>query len=93
MSDKQKKFYPNPGYIVAVHQNTLAIRAVAEQLDIYPEELADCLEAAGFQMIPDPFDLSADANKLLRLQAKQEAEKIHLVKEPKNDAGSNTSTD
>ena len=93
MSDKQKKFVPSAGYIVSVHQVALGIRAVAEKLDIFPEALADALEAAGFQLVADPFDLSADAGKLIKLQAKQQAQGIHLVKEQQDDAGSNTSTD
>jgi hypothetical protein len=93
MSDKQKKFVPSAGYIVSVHQVALGIRAVAEKLDIFPEALADALEAAGFQVVADPFDLSADAGKLIKLQAKQQAQGIHLVKEQEDDAGSNTSTD
>lgn len=90
MSDKQKKFQPSAGYIVAVHQNALGIRAVAQALDMFPEVLADALEQAGFQLIADPFDLSADASKLIKLQAKQETEKLHVVREETNDAGSDS---
>jgi len=93
MSDKQKKFVPSAGYIVSVHQNALGIRAVAQALDVFPEALADALEKAGFQVVADPFDLSADAGKLIRLQARQESQGLHIVKEGEDDAGSNTSTD
>lgn len=93
MSDKQKKFVPSAGYIVSVHQNALGIRAVAQHLDIFPEVLADAMEAAGFQLVSDPFDLSADAAKLIKLQAKQQAQGMHLVKDKENDADSNASTD
>lgn len=93
MSDKQKKFVPSAGYIVSVHQNALGIRAVAEKLDVFPEVLADAMEAAGFQLIADPFDLSADAAKIIKLQNKQQAQGIHLVKDEGNDTGNNTSAD
>jgi hypothetical protein len=93
MSDKQKKFVPSAGYIVSVHQNALGIRAVAQALDIFPEALAQALEKSGFQVVADPFDLSADAGKLIQMQARQEAQGLHVVKESDNDTGSNTSTD
>lgn len=93
MSDKQKKFVPSAGYIVSVHQNALGIRAVAQKLDVFPEALAAALEAAGFQCVPDPFDLSADAGKLIALQARQEAQGLHVVKEEPDDSGSDTTTD
>jgi hypothetical protein len=93
MSDKQKKFVPSAGYIVSVHQNALGIRAVAQALDIFPEALAEALEKSGFQVIADPFDLSADAGKLIKLQARQEAQGLHVVKEGNDDTGSDTSTD
>ena len=92
MSDKQKKFVPSAGYIVSVHQNALGIRAVAKELDVFPEHLAEALEKAGFQMVADPFDLSSDARKLILLQARQETDTLRLVKEP-NDSDSNASTD
>jgi hypothetical protein len=92
MSDKQKKFVPSAGYIVSVHQNALGIRAVANELDVYPEALAEAMERAGFQMMADPFDLSADAAKLIKLQARQEAQGLHVVKED-DGADSNSTTD
>lgn len=92
MSDKQKKFVPSAGYIVSVHQNALGIRAVAKELDVFPEVLAEALERAGFQMMADPFDLSSDAGKLIKLQARQEAQGLHVVKDD-DDADSHATTD
>jgi nucleoside phosphorylase len=92
MSDKQKKFVPSAGYIVSVHQNALGIRAVAKELDVFPEALAEAMERAGFQMAADPFDLSADAGKLIKLQARQEAQGLHVVKES-DGSDSNSATD
>lgn len=93
MSDKQKKFVPSAGYIVSVHQVALGVRAVAKELDVFPEVLAEACERAGFQLLADPFDLSADAAKLIKLQSRQEAQGLHVVKEEPDDAGSDTSTD
>lgn len=94
MSDKQKKFQPSMGYMVAVHQNALGIRSVATALgDIFPERLGEALEMAGYQLVSDPFDLSADATKLIKAQEKQRTEGLHLVKEESSDTGSDTSAD
>lgn len=92
MSDKQKKFVPSAGYIVSVHQNALGVRAVAKELDVFPETLAEAMERAGFQLIADPFDLSADAAKLIKLQARQEGQGLHVVQES-DESDSNAPTD
>jgi hypothetical protein len=94
MSDKQKKFTPPAGFVVAVHGNILGIRSVAKELDTFPELLAEAMERAGFQFLPDPMDLSADAAKVIKLQDKQQTEGIRLVQEVQfSDSGSDTSTD
>lgn len=92
MSDKQKKFVPSAGYIVSVHQVALGVRAVAKELDVFPEALAEACERAGFQLLADPFDLSADAGKLIKLQERQQAQGLHVVKED-DESGSNAPTD
>jgi len=94
MSDKQKKFTPPAGFVVAVHGNILGIRSVSKELDIFPDLLAEAMERAGFQLLPDPMDLSADAAKVIKLQDKQQTEGIRLVQEVQfSDSGSDTSTD
>lgn len=93
MSDKQKKFVPSAGYIVSVHQVALGVRAVAKELDIFPEVLAEACERAGFQLLADPFDLSADAGKLIKLQERQNTQGIHVVRRESDDSGSDTPTD
>lgn len=93
MSDKSKKFNPPAGFVVAVHANMLGIRSVAQQLDIFPEALAEAMEQAGFMLVPDPMDLSADAAKVIKLQEQQQTSGIRLVQEVQlDDSGSNTST-
>jgi hypothetical protein len=91
MSKKENKFKPSAGFVVAVHMNSLGIRAVAEQLDIFPEALGEAMDRAGFQLIADPFNLTADATGLIKLQARHETEGLQVVKEPEYDAGSDTS--
>ena len=94
MSDKQKKFQPDPGFVVAVHANVLGIRAVANQLDIFAEDLAKAMSEAGFQLIPDPFNLSSDAAKVIELQESQKTQGLQVVKETTDDdSGSDTSAD
>ena len=85
MSDKQKKFKPDAGFVVAVHQNILGIRAVASALDIFPEVLAEAMEQMGFQFIPDPFNLSADAGKVIVLQERHKTEGLQVVKDPEQE--------
>lgn len=65
---KNKKFNPPAGYIIAVRSNAYAVRAVALFLNIEPVTLADALERSGFQLVPDPFDLSADAKKVIEAE-------------------------
>lgn len=94
MSDKQNKFRPNQGFIVSVIQNAQAIRLLAEALESFPETVGEALERVGFQLIADPFDLSADATKLIIAQEKEKAKGLRVVKkEGEDDTGSDTTTD
>lgn len=70
MGDKSKKFNPPAGYIIAVRANAYAVRSVALFLNLDPATLADALERSGFQLIPDPFDLSADSKKVIEAEGK-----------------------
>ena len=95
MSDKTKKFEPSAGFVVSVHMNKLGIRAVAAELDdIFAEELAEAMDKAGFQLVPDPFNLTSDAKKVIELEERQKNAGLKLVKEEANDdASGNTATD
>jgi hypothetical protein len=92
MSKKENKFQPSAGFVVAVHMNSLGIRAVAKELDIFPEELGEAMDRAGFQFVADPFNLTSDATGLIKLQARHETEGLKIVKEASDDSGSDTST-
>jgi hypothetical protein len=81
MSKKENKFEPSNGLKVAVHFNIIAIRAMAQELDMFPEDLAEKLDSAGFMLVPDPFNMSSDAGKVIVLQNKRENSNISLVKE------------
>lgn len=94
VSDKQKKFQPSQGFVVSVIQNAQAIRLLAEALESYPETVGEALEKIGFQLVADPFDLSADATKLLIAQEKQATQGLRVVKkEGGDDTSSDTTTD
>lgn len=82
MSNKDKKFEPSNGLKVAVHFNIIAIRAVAQELEIFPEVLAEKLDSAGFMLVPDPFNMSSDAGKVIVLQQRRENSNISLVQDP-----------
>ena len=82
------------GFVVAVHQNAMGIRSVSKALgDIFPERLGEALEMAGYQLVVDPFDLSADATKLIAIQEKQKNEGLRVVREADDESGSDTTTD
>ena len=85
MSDKQNKFRPNQGFIVSVIQNAQAIRLLAEALESFPETVGEALEKIGFQLVADPFDLSADATKLIVAQEKQATQGLRVVRKEEND--------
>lgn len=94
MSDKSKKFQPNPGYILAVHQNILFIRSLARELDMFPDQVAEAMEKAGVQLQSDPFDLSADARKVILLQEQHQTSGLQVVEKEQGDEPSgDTSAD
>ena len=94
MSDKQNKFKPSAGFVIAVIQNAQAIRLLAEALESYPETVGEALEKIGFQLIADPFDLSADATKLLIAQEKEKTQGLRIVKEEQpSESSGNTPAD
>jgi hypothetical protein len=95
VSDKSKKFQPSAGFVVSVHMNKLGIRAVAAELDgIFAEVLAEAMDKAGFQLVPDPFNLTFDAKKVIEMEERQKTAGLTLVKEEADDDSSgDTSTD
>jgi hypothetical protein len=95
MSDKSKKFEPSAGFVVSVHMNKLGIRAVAAELDgIFAEVLAEAMDKAGFQLVPDPFNLTNDAKKVIELEERKKTAGLQLVREAGDDDPSrNTSAD
>jgi hypothetical protein len=86
MSDKTKKFQPSAGFVVSVHMNKLGIRAVAAELDgMFAETLAEAMDKAGFQLVPDPFNLTSDAKKVIEMEERQKTAGLKLVQEPVQD--------
>lgn len=84
MSKKENKFEPSNGLKVAVHFNIIGIRSVAKELDTFPENLAEALDRAGFMLVPDPFNMSSDAGKVIALQERRATEGLQVVKEQEN---------
>lgn len=95
MSDKTKKFEPSAGFVVSVHMNKLGIRAVAKELDMFAEDLAKAMDRAGFQLVPDPFNLTNDAGKVIAMEERQATAGLRVVKdtegtdEPSGDTSAN----
>jgi hypothetical protein len=78
----QKKFKAPQGWVTAVHVNAIGITETAKRLDILPSKLAEALEETGFQMLPDPMDISADTAKVLLIEEKKTAPDLQLVEDP-----------
>jgi hypothetical protein len=76
MSDKQKKFEPSMGWIVAINHQQVAVARLAQELQADPIELGKALERAGYRLEPDPYDLSADTWKVLDVEKR----KLEVVK-------------
>ena len=65
---KNKKFQPPAGFVVGVHINIMAIKALAEQLNMNAYKLARACEKAGLMLQADIMDLSGDAAKVILIQ-------------------------
>lgn len=75
----QKKFKAPQGWVTAVHVNAIGITETAKHLGIEPHILAEALEETGFQMTPDPMDISADTAKVLKIE---KAKKTNTPEKP-----------
>ena len=67
----QKKFKAPQGWVTAVHINAIGITETAKRLNILPSDLAKAMEESGFQMLPDPMDISADTAKVMLIEEKK----------------------
>ena len=67
----QKKFKAPQGWVTAVHVNAIGITETAKRLNIVPSKLAQAMEETGFQMLPDPMDISADTAKVMLIEEKK----------------------
>ena len=76
MSNKQNKFEPSMGWIVAVNHQQVSITRLAQVLDIDPITCGQALENAGYQLIPDPFDIAKDAWKVLDVEKKNKLKSV-----------------
>lgn len=76
MSDKQKKFEPSMGWLVAINYQQVAMDRVSKELGIDSVQLGQALERAGYLLEPDPFGYSSDTWKVLQIEKK----KLEVVK-------------
>ena len=73
MSDKQKKFEPSMGWLVAVNYQQVAFDRVATELGISSIELGQALDRAGYILEPDPFGYASDTWKVAEIENKKRA--------------------
>jgi hypothetical protein len=83
---KNKPFQPPVGFIVAVHQNIFAARMLGDELGIPALQIAKALERAGFYLVADIMDLSADTAKVILLQEKGQHLEVVKNEQPNNDS-------
>jgi hypothetical protein len=88
----QKKFKAPQGWVTAVHINAIGITETAKRLDIEPSKLAQALEESGFQMLPDPMDISADTAKVMRIEEGKGARLEVVPDESSSDATDDRTT-
>ena len=81
MSDKDKKFNPPVGYMVAVQHQMVMVTRLATVLGMNPVELGKKLEESGHQLQPDPFDISADSWKVMDIESKKAKPDLQVVPE------------
>ena len=87
----QKKFKAPQGWVTAVHINAIGITETAKRLDIAPSKLAQALEESGFQMLPDPMDISADTAKVMRIEEGKQA-RLEVVPDESSSAATDDRT-
>ena len=68
MSDKQKKFEPSMGWLVAIQYQQVAVDRLAKELNLTNVEVGQALERAGYLLEPDPFGYSSDTWKVLEIE-------------------------
>lgn len=76
MSDKQKKFEPSMGWLVAINYQQVAVDRVAGELGIDAVELGQALDRAGYLLEPDPFGYSSDTYKVLEIEKRKKLEVV-----------------
>lgn len=80
MSDKQKKFQPSMGWIVAINYLQVALDRVSKELEMDPIKLGQALDRAGYQLEPDPFNFMSDTWKLFDVEQREAAKtKLEVV--------------
>lgn len=79
MSDKNKKFEPSTGWLVAINHQQVSIVRLAEMLKMDAVEVGKGLDAAGYQLTPDPFGYASDSWKVLEIEKRKAKEHLSVV--------------
>ena len=81
MSDKQKKFEPSTGWLVAINHQQVSIHRLADMLKMDAVEVGKALDAAGYQLTPDPFGYASDSWKVIEIEKRKAKEHLSVVQD------------
>ena len=71
MSDKQKRFEPSMGWLVAINQQQVALDRVAKELNMDSVVVGQALDKAGYSLEADPFGYMSDTWKVLEIEGRK----------------------
>jgi hypothetical protein len=77
MSDKQKKFEPSMGWLVAINYQQVALDRVSKELKLDSVIVGKALESAGYMFEHDPFGYMTDTWKVAEIENR----KLQAVKD------------
>ena len=81
MSDKSKKFEPTTGWLVAINHQQVSIHRLAEALNLDSVTVGKALDAAGYQLTPDPFGYASDSWKVMEIEKRKAKEHLSVVED------------
>lgn len=71
MSDKQKKFEPSIGWLVAVQYQQVGLDRLAKELGQDSVSVGQALDRAGYLLEPDPFGYMNDTWKVMEIEVRK----------------------
>jgi len=81
MSDKQKKFEPSTGWLVAINHQQVSVVRLADSLDLDPIVVGKALDDSGYMLTPDPFGYASDTWKVMDIERRKAGEHLSVVKD------------